>query len=1027
MEITKRKYQTFCVGHLINRGGVNYVEAPLVHSLYSRLDVFGLPYMTISINEDRSMVKKGSISGADSLDSAGKDSNWDPFLMEALRVLDEGYVLDDESSQYHGQRFWVSGSVIKLGDGCRHILFREEDVNLSVAPRNPAEFFAGLGRNIVIKSPKDAITLMKRLKRDVAPHVSTISGEVRKSEELAGGKRVYIWSEALQRHVVMTVPTVSAEWEFAVYGAGLISVDLASKILGRHVQHLEGLAMTICTSWATYKGHYTVVDYLQGVDLVMFDPKKTYLSAGNSVSISVLRELHAPSQSFTDIQIVNNARIGKYLSGWAIVQMKEFNERLNDEEKMRSYLSALLETESLKRDIEEGKTIWSLLSWLRSGRSLTRTPFARRKLARFFLTTLLQIEKLRVAYPEDVARSRYIMFDLTMVTPDGWFVPENAQLQGDFAVAPGIEHVGRTLFMRQPSAPKEMFPAELLDLMQAPAVYRRGALNTPFVFVSLACLKVMLRWLGFADLDDSTLMFFKEEIIDSALSAAAQWPDLGITEEESVVEQAGENPFAKVVDPFAKDGGEIFFRDLLKKMMNQSSVIGAYSNAIVCASNAYWNGLTKEPMLAYSACNLAHVIDGNVNVTKAGGFSMLACEGEMAFFKKNAKKVDRFLFESGRFAGRKDVELVETELSLAHAKLRRLTEQFRASISEAENENVLKPRWLMSIDPTAADVDLCLKVTIFFNLRRKEALAEELHLAAQFAKAMGGEVSVVAKSTAEKNSYVIADQATFGRYNQNPRILAAIAVMMVNCWEYGKTDTILGSSCCVAWTIAAFDLLDGESRENGVIRMKNEITVTKVNRVSREELLSRATPAVGGVLLADRMRDKSGNNPEDAVVVDWVSKAGLLVELVPGKDGNKQRIEALLDGVHYAWVVGDHESMLDGRTLATLRKHETNAFAMFAELIDKLEVGVKPAFTGVDGWKKSGDVSFRDRIGSMVNLVPAEYDGHSAVQVRLSNGDHYCWLPQIEVAMFQHLFGTGKLVQAEVKAKSDWSVSLVVA
>ncbi len=841
-----------------------------------------------------------------------------PYLLMTAETADLALQLRRHGYKYNGVQYDTAFVVVR-DDGAKLIMFERGNPS---APKTPAQFLRMMRRKTVIRNDEDLYKSMKYLKRDIAPHMVAMEGKVVHQTDDGLGFVYTVWMPELERNISVFCPDIPKWLEHLFDGFFNISIEFASQVMNKNMPFGSGLRSTVNMPQAFFKGHGFVrtLNY----DLVLYGGKKQLVTEDGYFRFGVMQELHCSAQAHSDIQTVVNIGNASELPDYADIQMAAWGEALSDEPKMVAMLNSMINGMDDRQDKLDA---WSLLQLVKAGLPVTKIPFARRKLE-FFRQRLLDLFKLRVAYPADVARDRYLIPDWTAIDDDGLFT-NNGVLEDAEVCMPGVPKWDvECMLVRRPMAN----PAEkaFATVVTRPEYWAIDG-NTPFMFVSVAFLGELIAKLGGCDWDDSAQAHFCPTTIACAKSIT--YPVCKVQESDAKEATAATKNYRCAPKKVVSEFNESILDLLIMSILGRTGLgIGPVSNAgIVDVSNVL-NGLQANYELTYVMSNLEDLIDATVHVSKNANFSIEKAEKTVRGFNDKLTACSEFLITRVPKRQRDHVATtVETDLDRAVAEIRPMDEAFKARLEQDCWDNLYYPSNLLLIDPSRQARALAREINLAWGQelknQRERHVLNAVALAAQFDR----EPNVLELDKAGIAAVKAAEAIVYESFSQTEEIHAAWAVLMKKRWIDDNRlgagacrDGLLGGNHTVKLTIAVWQMLEQEDGGGMALRhLARPAAVRTVPGVVPVAAQAVTGPVIGkgnttAWTVVAGWSQKVGD-PANEAVVAWRSRMNETIWLGPVDFEGEAAIEAItLDGLHYGWLP-------KGQIADFLRAHQGHA------------------------------------------------------------------------------------------------------
>jgi hypothetical protein len=228
------------------------------------------------------------------------------------------------------------------------------------SPMSTEEFLKETHLKVTMQTPKGAHSVMKRMKRLLAPHEVMAHGRIIETSEdgevitvqlddLLRQRRAWASQKTYaQRIPLMTELRIRRLKGTPINdGMSLISERMAYILTGTNVPVGEGFKLTGMDERGQYKGHCIVYPGLE-YDAVIYDPKAELCLTGGHFIIGSLGSLKS-TQVFTDLQSMLNFRFEHRLVDWTVEYLDQVAQKVKTVEGIAECLGMLddLGTESI--------------------------------------------------------------------------------------------------------------------------------------------------------------------------------------------------------------------------------------------------------------------------------------------------------------------------------------------------------------------------------------------------------------------------------------------------------------------------------------------------------------------------------------------------------------------------------------------------------------------------------------------------------------------------------------------------------
>ncbi len=401
-------------------------------------------------------------------------------------------------------------------------------------PMTTEEFLKETNLRVSMKTPKGAHSVMKRMKRLLAPHEVMAHGRIiedhgdvivvqlddliRQRRSWASGKtyaqRIRLATEIRIRRLKGT-PLND--------GMNLISQRMATILTGSESSVGEGFKITGMDMCGQYKGHCMVYPDL-AYDAVLYDPKSEIRLVNGHFVIGFLGNLK-PTRVFTDLQSILNFRYEHRLMDWAVAYLDEIAEKVQTTEGIAECLGMMDEIGKNSFDeltaedspVQASELNWIMSFLIRGGYDVAHTPALRRRVIQMLLKVIdVSGQRVRIPIPGAEAVRRYVNVDPRLFDREGNILAEKDgnewKLIGAAKEIPcGVwmpkldAHQEELSFYRQPNGCEEEI--ETMNVYGHGDEFLQQFGDSPFLFISPFDIQETMSKLGGGDLDDPVVVF----------------------------------------------------------------------------------------------------------------------------------------------------------------------------------------------------------------------------------------------------------------------------------------------------------------------------------------------------------------------------------------------------------------------------------------------------------------------------------------------------------------------------------------
>jgi hypothetical protein len=199
--------------------------------------------------------------------------------------------------------------------------------------------------------------------------------------------------------------------------------DSVSTLFGENYEKGDGVRFTGLFDLGGAKGHMVMAETGYHA-AILFDAKPEVARIGDSFTFSIMQDLHRPRTARLDVQSVINGQLaeGGFLLEAGLAHLARVNAMIGDDQLLIDMIGDLYKDEAVEErgeDDDTPKKPWLLAQFVHDmkdgGTSIWRNnPCLARRAFEHIIAQTLDINKCRIALPQEVAVRGYVMPDISI-------------------------------------------------------------------------------------------------------------------------------------------------------------------------------------------------------------------------------------------------------------------------------------------------------------------------------------------------------------------------------------------------------------------------------------------------------------------------------------------------------------------------------------------------------------------------------------------------------------------------------------